>query len=187
MLEYNEITLRKFIIFENEPYEVLASHVFRKQQRKPVNATKLRNLITDRIVEHSFHVSDKAEEADISTKKVKYMYFNKGEYWFCDESNPGNRFKLEESVLGVAIKFVKIGSVVEALVFDDKIFGVKLPIKVDLKVTEAADAVRGDTAKGGNKQIILETGVAITAPMFVKEGDVVRVNTETGEYAERVS
>lgn len=187
MLEYNEITLRKFIIFENEPYEVLASHVFRKQQRKPVNATKLRSLINGRIVEHSFHVSDKVEEADIESKKVKYMYLNKGEYWFCDESNPGNRFKLEEDVLGVAIKFIKVGSVVEALVFEEKIFGLKLPIKVELKVTEAADAVRGDTAKGGNKSVTLETGVNITTPMFVKEGDIVRVNTETGEYVERVS
>lgn len=187
MLEYNEITLRKYIIFENEPYEVLASHVFRKQQRKPVNATKLRNLISGRIVEHSFHVSDKAEEAEIETKKVKYMYFNKGEFWFCDDKDASNRFKLEESVLGVAIKFIKTSSVVDALVFEDKIFGVKLPIKVDLKVTEAPNAVRGDTAKGGNKLITLETGVSITAPMFVKEGDIVRVNTETGEYAERVS
>lgn len=187
MLEYNEITLRKYIIFENEPYEVLASHVFRKQQRKPVNATKLRSLINGRIVEHSFHVSDKVEEADIETKKVKYMYFNKGEYWFCDETNPANRFQLTEDVLGVAIKFVKVGSIVEALIFEDKIFGVKLPIKVELKVTEAAHAVKGDTAKGGNKSVTLETGVAITVPMFVKEGDVVRVNTETGEYAERVS
>ena len=66
MLEYNEITERKYIVFENEPYEVLSSHVFRKQQRKPVNATKMRNVLTGRIVEHSFHFSDKAEEADLS-------------------------------------------------------------------------------------------------------------------------
>jgi elongation factor P len=187
MLDYNEITLRKYIVFENEPYEVLASHVFRKQQRKPVNATKLRNLISGRIIEHSFHATDKAEEADIESKKVKYMYLNKGEYWFCDEKDPSNRFKLDEAVLGTAIKFVKTNSTVEALVFEDKIFGVKLPIKIDLKVTEAADAVRGDTAKGGNKMVTLETGVTITTPMFIKEGDIVRVNTETGDYTERVS
>ena len=187
MLEYNEITLRKYIIFENEPYEVLASHVFRKQQRKPVNATKLRSLISGRIVEHSFHVSDKVSEADISTKKVKYMYTNKGEYWFCDDKDASNRFKLDEEVLGPAMKFIKTNSIVDALVFDDKIFGVKLPIKVELKVTEAANAVRGDTAKGGNKLVVLETGASITCPMFIKEGDIVKVNTETGEYSERAS
>lgn len=187
MLEYNEITLRKYIIFENEPYEVLASHVFRKQQRKPVNATKLKNLMNGRIVEHSFHVSDKVYEAEIETKKVKYMYTNKGEFWFCDEKDPSNRFKLDEQVLGNGMKFIKTNSIVDAQIFQDKIFGVKLPIKVELKVTEAADAVRGDTAKGGNKLVVLETGVSLTTPMFVKEGDIVRVNTETGEYTERVS
>lgn len=185
MLEYNEITVRKYIIFEGEPYEVLDSHVFRKQQRKPVNAVKLRNLISGRIVEHSFHVSDKASEADIDSKKVKYLYMNRGEYWFCDENNPASRFKLEESILGPSIKFIKQNSIVEALMFEDKIFGVKLPIKVDLKVIDAPGAVRGDTAKGGNKTITLETGVQINSPMFIKEGDIVRVNTETGEYAER--
>ncbi len=187
MLEYNEITVRKYIIFENEPYEVLAAHVFRKQQRKPVNATKLRSLITGRVVEHSFHVSDKVSEAEINSKKVKYMYINKGEYWFCDEKDPANRFMLDEEVLGSAMKFIKTNSVVDALVFDEKIFGVKLPIKVDLKVTEAPNAVRGDTAKGGNKVITLETGATVTAPMFIKEGDIVRINTETGEYSERAS
>jgi elongation factor P len=186
MFEYNEITVRKYIIFENEPYEVLASHVFRKQQRKPVNATKLKNLISGRIVEHSFHVSDKAAEAEIETKKVKYLYTSKGEFWFCDDKDPSNRFKLDEVMLGNAMKFIKTNSIVDALIFQDKIFGVKLPIKVELKVTEAPDAVRGDTAKGGNKVITLETGATITSPMFVKEGDIVRVNTETGEYSERV-
>src|SRR4051812_13414254 len=99
MLEYNEITLRKYVIFEGEPYEVLDSHVFRKQQRKPVNAVKMRNLISGRIVEHSFHVSDKVDEADLDTKKVKYLYTNKGEWWFCDETNPANRFQLKEDLL----------------------------------------------------------------------------------------
>lgn len=69
MLEYNEITLRKYIIFEREPWEVLDAHVFRKQQRKPVNATKLRNLLNGRVMEHSFHVSDKVEEAEIISRK----------------------------------------------------------------------------------------------------------------------
>ncbi len=186
MLEYNEITLRKYIIFENEPYEVLASHVFRKQQRKPVNATKLRNLISGRIVEHSFHVSDKVDVAEIEERKVKYLYKNKGEYWFCEENDPSKRFTLEENMIGQSAKFLKANSLITALVFDDKIFSLKLPIKVELKVTEAFDAVKGDTATGGQKQITLETGAVINAPLFVKQGETIRVNTETGEYVERV-
>lgn len=186
MLEYNEITLRKYIIFEKEPYEVLDSHVFRKQQRKPVNATKLRNLLNGRIVEHSFHVSDKVDEAEIETKDVKYLYHNKSEWWFCEESDPSNRFTIAESMLGSSAKFIKANSIVEAKVYDEKIFGINMPVKVDLLVTEAPPAVRGDTAKGGNKIITLETGATINSPLFVEPGDVVRINTETGQYVERV-
>src|SRR5262245_56014449 len=120
MLEYNEITERKYIVFENEPYEVLHSHVFRKQQRKPVNATKMRNVLTGRIVEHSFHVSDKAEEAEISKREVKYLYTNKGEFWFCEANDPSKRFQLPETMTGSASKFLKANMIVEAMVYDEK-------------------------------------------------------------------
>ncbi len=85
------------------------------------------------------------------------------------------------------MKFIRPNSVIEAKLFEDKIFGIELPVKVELKVTEAPPAVRGDTAKGGNKLVTLETGATITAPMFINEGDIIRINTETGEYVERVS
>ncbi len=191
MLEYNEITERKYIVFENEPYEVLSSHVFRKQQRKPVNATKMRNVLTGRIVEHSFHVSDKATEADISRKEVKYLYTNKGEYWFAEPSNPAKRFVLPTELIGDAGKFLKENITVDALLYDDgsedgKIIGLKLPIKMELKVVEAHPAVKGNTAQGGTKAVVLETGAEIQVPMFINEGDIVRVNTDTGQYTERV-
>jgi elongation factor P len=192
MLEYNEITERKYIVFEDEPYEVLSSHVFRKQQRKPVNATKLRNMLTGRIVEHSFHVSDKAEEADISKREVKFLYTNKGEYWFCDSDNPSKRFTLPETLIGNAGKFLKENIVVDALIYDDgsddgKFIGLKLPIKMDLKVVEAHPAVKGNTAQGGSKLVKVETGAEVQVPMFIKEGDVIRINTETGDYTDRAS
>lgn len=187
MLEYNEITLRKFIIFENEPFEVLDSHVFRKQQRKPVNATKLKSLLSGRIVEHSFHASDKVEEAEIDTQTVKFLYANKGEYWFCDPKDPSKRFTIPENLLGNSSKFIKQNSEVETKLFEEKIIGVKLPIKVELKVKESAPGVKGDSAKGGMKQATLETGAIINVPLFINEGDILRINTETGEYVERVS
>ncbi|MDB5266862.1 MAG: efp, elongation factor elongation factor [Parcubacteria group bacterium] len=192
MLEYNEIKERKYIVFENEPYEVLTSHVFRKQQRKPVNAAKLRNLLTGRIVEHSFHVSDKAEEADISKREVKYLYTNKGEFWFSEIKDASKRFELPEAMVGDAGKWLKANTIVDALIFDDgksddgTIIGLKLPIKMDLKVTEAHPAVKGNTAQGGSKMVKLESGADLQVPMFIKEGDVIRVNTETGEYADRI-
>ncbi|MFO0718698.1 MAG: elongation factor P [Candidatus Paceibacterota bacterium] len=187
MLEYNEIVERKFIVYEGAPYEVIHSHVFRKQQRKPVNAVKMKNLITGKVAEVSFHVSEKVEEADISTKDVKYLYTNKGAFWFCDPAKPSDRFELSADLLGPGMQFLKPNSIVPALVFDEKIIGIKIPIKVDLKVTEAFPAVRGDTARGGNKTVKVETGASVTVPMFVKEGDILRINTETGEYTDRVN
>ncbi len=187
MLDYNEVTVRKYIVFEGEPYEVLASHVFRKQMRKPVNATKLRNMISGRIVEHSFHATDRVDEADLQSSKVKFLYANKSEWWFCEEKDPSKRFKLTEDLLGDGRKFIKPNSLVETMIYDEKIIGIKIPIKVELKVTDAPPAVRGDTAKGGNKVITLETGATINAPMFINPDDIVRINTETGEYVERVS
>lgn len=186
MLDYSEVTLRKYIIYENEPWEVIGSHVFRKQQRKPVNATKLRNLITGRITEVSFHVSDKVEEAEIDKKEVKFLYNNRGEWWFCEANDPSKRFPLPEEMIGTPAKFLKPNLIVDAMLFNEKIIGLKLPIKMDLKVTEAHDTTKGNTAQGATKAVKLETGAEIQVPMFIKEGDMVRVNTETGEYTERV-
>lgn len=186
LLEYNEIRPKKYIVFEGEPYEVLDSHVFRKQQRKPVNATKLRNLITGRVTEHSFHQSDKVEEAEIQSRKVKYLYTNRGEFWFCEENDPSKRFQLDAEHVGESIKFVKANSLIEVMNFGETVLGVRLPIKVELKVKEAAPAVKGNTVQGGVKQVVLETGTTINTPMFINEGDIIRINTETGEYVERV-
>ncbi len=175
MLEYNEITVRKYIVVNGEPYEVIDNNIFRMQQRKPQNKTKLRSLISGRVMEMTFHASDKVEEAEIEKSEVKFLYVNRNEWWFCAKDNPADRFKLEESLLGDGAKFLK-----------PKIIGVKLPIKVELKVTESEPAVKGDTAKGGSKTVTLETGAKMNVPMFVNEGDVIRVNTETAEYVERV-
>jgi len=195
MLEYSEITERKYIVLEGEPWEVISSHVFRKQQRKPVNATKIKNMLTGRVTERSFHQSEKVEEADITTKKIKYLYTNKGEHWFCEEKDPSKRFVLKDELLGDGMKFLKSNSLVDALIFhdpngddeNDRIIGVKVPITVDLKVTEAFDAVKGDTSTGGTKQVTLETGATIFVPLFVKQGDIIRINTELAQYRERVS
>ena len=187
MLEYNKIVERKYIVLDKEPYEVISSHVFRKQQRKPVNATKIKNLITGKVTEKSFHASDKVEEAEISNREIKYLYTNKDESWFCDVKDPSKRFKLAEELIGQQLKFLKENNTVTAIMFEEKIIGIKIPIKIDLEVIEAPPAVKGDTASGGSKQVKLETGAVVSTPLFIKEGDIVRVNTETGEYTDRVS
>jgi elongation factor P len=185
VLKYNEITAKKFIELDGEPYEVLSSNVFRKQQRKPVNQTKLKNLKTQKVIEKSFQQSDKVEEADINSRDIKYLYCNKGEFWFSDPENPKDRFSLAEDKIPDGFRFIKENDIATSLVFDDEIIGFKIPIKVSLKVKEAPPAVKGNTSGGADKVIILETGATVTAPIFIKEGEMVEINTETGVYTGR--
>ena len=189
-LEYSEIREKKIIIHNGEPCEVVESHVARTQQRKPQNQVKLRSLISGKVFPATFHVSDSADEADIVKRDTTFLYHNKGEFWFCDPTDKSNRFKLEEALIGNTAKFLKQNENVTTLVWDNDdeevIIKVSLPIKMEFKVKEAPPAVRGDTSKSGNKIITLENGTTLNAPMFINEGDVVRINTETGEYVERV-
>ena len=187
MLEYNEVVEKKFIIHEGQPYEILNSHVFRKHQRKPVNAVKMRNMITGKVTEVSYHVSERVEEAEIDYKDAKFLYTNKGKFFFCNPKNPAERFEISEELIGTPGKFLKPNSLVETMIFEEKIIGAKIPIKVELKVTEAPPAVKGDTSSGGTKQITLETGAIIMAPLFITEGEIIAVNTVTGDYTGRVN
>jgi elongation factor P len=190
-LEYSEIREKKIIIHSGEPCEVVESHVARTQQRKPQNQVKLKSLISGKTFSATFHVSDKADEADIEKKDVKFLYQNKGEFWFANPEDPKSRFKLESSLVSDSAKFFKENGLVQALIWDDdgeeKTIKITLPIKIDFKVKEAPPAVKGNTAQGGSKIITLENGTTVNAPMFIEEGDVVSVNTETGNYVERVT
>ncbi len=189
MLNYTDLKPGTRFILDGEPYVVLDYTFKKKQRQKPTVQTKIRNLISGSTVEKSFTQNDNIEEADIETREVKYLYSNpkNNELWFCDPNNPKDRFSLDEDVVGEGIQFMKENSVIKTQVFRDKIIGIELPVKIDLKVAEAPPAVRGNTAQGVTKQVKLETGAKIIAPIFINEGDIVRINTEKGEYVERVS
>ena len=190
MLEYNEIRERKIILFEDEPCEVMESHVARTQQRKPQNQVKLKSLLSGRTWNATFHTSDKAEEVELIKKDVKYLYANKDEYWFADPNDPKNRFKIDAKIIGDAGKFLKPNENATALVWDnddeEQIIKVSLPIKMEFIVKEAPPSIRGNTANGGGKVAVLENGFKLSVPFFVEVGDRVVINTETGEYVERI-
>ena len=186
ILSYNEITPKKVIIFSGEPCLVLSYHVFRKQQRKPVNITKLKGLKSGRMIENTFHVNEVAEEADMETRKVTFIYKKPNEYWFHTAGKPGERFALGEDLIGDQGKYMKERTDYDAVAFEDEIIGLKFPIKVELKVTEAMEAVKGNTSSGAQKEVTLETGATIMVPMFINEGDIIAINTDSGLYTERV-
>lgn len=185
MLSYNEIKPGKYIVFEGQPYVVMDFRFLRMQQRKPVVQTKIKNIITGKTVEKTFQPSDKFEEAEIEIKPIKYLYSHRGEHWFSESDNPSARFKLEEPLVLGKLDLMKQNSLVDAILFSDKIIEVRLPVKIELKVIEAPPSTKGNTAQGGTKQVKLETGVTVNTPLFINEGDVVVINTETRDYVER--
>jgi elongation factor P len=187
ILAYNEILAKKIIVYADEPCLVVSHHVFRKQQRKPVNITKLKGLISGRMVENTFHVNETAQEADLEKQTVTFIYESKGEYWFHEQGNPSKRFTLSPDMIGDQVKFIRPKSELDALVYDERIIGITVPIKVELMVKEAAPAVKGNTSSGATKEVTLETGAIVYVPMFINEGDVISINTETGQYTDRVS
>ncbi len=137
----------------------------------------------------AFHAQDTVPEADIANREAKYLFTNKGEFWFCDPENPKNRFQITEAVLDGKGKWLKTDTVVKTMVFEykdtEKIIGIKLPIKIILEVKEAPPSIKGNTSSGGDKLVTLETDAQVTVPLFIEAGDRVVINTDTGEYVER--
>ena len=185
MLNYNDIKPGVAVLVEGEPYVCTWNNIMQKQQRRPVNQTKLRHLIRGNVIEHSFQQSDKLKEAEIESRPAVFIYERKGEWWFHPASKPSERFSVSEELVGASGKFLKGNTEVSTDWFEGGLIRVRLPIKVELKVIEAPPDVRGNTAQGGSKIVEVETGASVTVPMFVKQGDVIRINTDTGEYVER--
>ncbi|NBV76587.1 elongation factor P [bacterium] len=185
MLNYNDAKPGVIVLVEGEPYVVVWNNIMQKQQRRPVNQTKLRHLLKGNTIEYSFQQSDKLEEADVAKKEAIYIFTGKGEVWFHYVGDKSSRFSLPQDVVGEQLQWLKANTQVTILTFEDNPVAVQLPAKVELKVVEAPPNIKGNTAQGGNKVVTLETGATVNTPMFVEMGDVVRINTQTGEYVER--
>ncbi|MEA2088634.1 MAG: elongation factor P [Patescibacteria group bacterium] len=185
MLNFNEIKLGSTLKFNNEPYIVIFAQHLKMGRGGAILKTKLKNLINGSVLEHSIKGSDKMEEADLERTKASFLYSEGSDYFFMDESD-FEQFSLNKNILGDKVRFLKEGTIVNILNFEKKPVAIELPTKVELKVTSAPPGIKGDTAQGGTKAVTVETGATINAPLFINNDDIIRVNTETGEYVERV-
>ena len=186
VLSYNEILSKCIIDHNGEPYEVLSAHIFRMQQRKPVNQTKLRHMVSGKVIEISFHQNETVTEADVDHMQALYLYTNRGESWFAEVGNPKNRFSFPEEVVHDKVQWLVPNTEIEILTYDEKPIMVTIPVKIDLVVKDAPPAVKGNTVSGGTKLVELSTGARVDVPLFINSGDIIRINTDTGTYTERV-
>src|SRR3989344_6240038 len=176
----------QIIKYNNEPYQIIASNFMRTAQRKPVIQAKLRNLMTGEVMEYSFKYGERIDEADVAKRKCQFLYSDdEGAHFMNPETF--ETIVVPRVIVEDQIKFLKEGTDTMIMFFEDRPIALDLPIKMELKVTETSPGVKGDTATGGSKPATLETGYVVNVPLFIKEGDVVRVNTQSGDYVERAS
>lgn len=185
MLDISQIRLGTVVKHDSEPYVVLLSNQKQVGRGGSIKTIKIKNLISGKVLELTLQGNEKMAGADLVRGKATYLYGAGSEAYFMD-SESYEQFSLEKENIGNGINFLKDGAEVTVLNFEGRPVAVQLPIKIDLVVTEAPPGIKGDTAGTATKVITLETGFQINAPLFIREGDVIRINTETGEYVERV-
>lgn len=185
-MDVNDLKKTGVIInFNNEPYSVIFSQHSRTARGGAFIRTKLKNIITGQTLEKTFTASDKIKLADVEKSKANYLYTEGNKFFFMD-TNTYEQFFLNRSSLAGQEKFLKEGLEIKTLIFNKNPVNIELPKKIDLEVIEAPPNIKGDSATTPTKMVTLETGVKVNVPIFIKKGDVLRLNTETGEYVERV-
>ncbi len=181
----SEIKLGKIISINDQPYKVVFTQHSKQARSGAVLRTKLKNLVNGSVVEKTFSGSDKAEEAGLEKTKASFLYADGDNYNFMDQET-FEQFSFTKDYIGEQVQFLKEGTIVDILKYNGKSINIGLPTKMEFKVTSAPPGIKGDTAGTATKQVTIETGAQIRCPLFINDGDEIRINTETGEYVERV-
>lgn len=173
------------IQYEGGIYVVVEFQHVKPGKGSPFVRTKLKNLVTGSVVEQSFRPSEKFAKAHIERKEMQYLYTD-GEMFHFMDTTTYEQIAMMPEQLGDALKFVKENEMVKMLEHEGKIFGVEPPLFVELEITETEPGLKGDTATGATKPAIVETGAKVLVPLFVNQGDKIKIDTRSGEYLSRV-
>ena len=184
MFSLNDLKTGVAINLDGTPFEIIKYQHVKMGRGGAMMRTTLRNLLTGNSIEKTFKGDEKFMPADIAFKKAQFLY-RQGEKFVFMDSSTFDQFEIDVSTIGFAQKFLKDGQETELITFDDNPINIKLPTKMTFKVTEADPAVKGDTATSPQKNVTIETGHTLRAPMFIKEGDNIVVDTRDGGYIER--
>jgi elongation factor P len=174
------------LIFKKEPYSVISFQHVKPGKGGAFARIKMKNLMTGLVHEHTFRTEEKLDTPDLEYKDMLYVYQDGDEYQFLDQES-FEQVGLTKSKLGDAVNYLKEQVVYTVLYFNDKPIEVNPPLFVGLEVIETPPGVKGDTAQGGgNKPATLQTGLVLQVPLFINEGDALKVDTRDGKYIERV-
>lgn len=185
MLTINDLKYGVIFVYNGQPHQVLEFSHLKKAQSAGMLQIKIKNLITNAVLLTTFKSSDKFEEAKVSRETYQFIYSRRNQFCFIKKDKPQERIFLQQSQVDKAGQYLKANSETQIVFFDGKPINIKLPIKIDFKVTDSPPSDRGNTAQAGTKTAVIETGAKVQVPLFINSGDTIRINTETGEYVER--
>lgn len=185
MIDVNELRRGVTFTMDGELYKVLEYQHYKPGRGKAIIRTTLRNLRSGATIQHNFTSSERVEDIRVDRRGVQYLYTDGDLYHFMDTETYEQR-PLSAAVLDDQVLYLKEGMELVLSTYEDEALDVELPTTVDMEVVEAEVAIAGDTATGTLKKVTLETGLEVQVPLFVEQGDVIRVDTRTGAYVTRV-
>jgi len=173
------------VTLDGDLYAIVQSQHVKRGRGSAYVRAKVRNLKTGAITERTFNAGERVPHAFLERREMQYLYHQEDDYVFMDQRTY-DQVTLNADLLGDATRYLRDNTVVTVVYYEERPIAVELPNAVDLAVVDAAPGIRGDTAAGGSKPARLETGAMVQVPLFVEVGEVIRVDTRTGEYLERV-
>jgi elongation factor P len=173
------------ILVDNEPFVIVEFQHVKPGKGGAFVRTRLKSLVSGNVLERTYRSGDKAEVPEMEERQMQYLYKEGDRYFFMDENTYDQLF-IDEDQLGDAKNYLKEGLVISVLIYQGKTIGVEVPNFVNLLIVETEPGIRGDTAQNATKPALLETGYTIQVPLFVEQDEMVRIDTRTGQYMERV-
>ncbi|HBA54953.1 elongation factor P [Syntrophorhabdus aromaticivorans] len=174
------------ILLDDEPFVIVDFQHVKPGKGGAFVRTRIKSLMTGNVLDRTFRSGDKVDLPELEETQMEYLYKEGDKYYFMDTSSYDQIF-IDEKNLGDSKNYIKEGSVIEVLIYKGNPIGVEVQNFVNLRIVKTEPGVRGDTAQNATKPALLESGYTIQVPLFVEEGEVVKIDTRTGEYIERVS
>ncbi len=181
----NEFKSGLKIILDGDPYNMVENEFVKPGKGQAFNRVRVRNLKTGRVIERTFKSGESVEAADVFEMDVQYLY-NDGEFWYFMEPETFEQHACSREAVGEGTKWIREEAICQITLFNGTPLSVLPPNFTELKIVETDPGLRGDTSSGGGKPATLETGAVVRVPLFVNNGEVIRVDTRTGEYVSRV-
>lgn len=185
MISVGDLRVGHKVELDGEPYIVVDAQHVKPGKGGAFCRTKLKSLKSGSVIERTFRVGEKLDEPNLEEKEVQYLYSAEGQYYFM-EVNTFEQLFLRADQLGESKNYLKENMVLNILYFNENPIGIDLPLSVELAIVRTDPGIRGDTATGGSKPAVLETGAVVKVPLYLNEGDIIKVDTRTGEFIERV-